>query len=212
MKKFLKITAVILGLLVVVIVAAALLTPWMDRWGATDAEVVKRFPGDELVQAPLSQVTRAVTVQAAPEQIYPWIVQLGADKGGMYSYTALEGLIRCPQVNADRIHPEWQNLKVGDPMNMCPGEFAPPPYIIAQIFPDQAIIMGHQENGAWVDLYQFIIEPQPDGASRLILRTRTNMVGGFWTVIHPGVFFMERGMLLGIKSRAETLAAQEPNG
>ena len=45
----------------------------------------------------------------------------------MYSYTALEGLIRCPMVNADRIHDEWQNLQVGDPVKLCAGDFAPPP-------------------------------------------------------------------------------------
>ncbi len=66
--------------------------------------------------------------------------------------------------------------------------------------------MGHQENGEWVDLYQFVIVPRTDGTSRLILRTRTMVVGGFWTIIHPGVFIMEREMLNGIKERAELLA------
>jgi len=117
----------------------------------------------------------------------------------------LEGLIRCPMVNADRIHEEWQDLKVGDEVHMCANEPAPPPYIVAQIHPNQAIVMGHQENGQWVDLYQFVIVPQADGSSRLILRTRTNAVGGFWTIIHPGVFVMERGLLHGIKARAEQL-------
>ena len=64
--------------------------------------------------------------------------------------------------------------------------------------------MGHQENGEWVDLWQFVIIPQRDRTSRMIVRTRTMMVGGIWTVIHPGVFIMERGMLLGIKERAES--------
>ena len=80
------------------------------------------------------------------------------------------------------------------------------PFIIAQIVPNKAIVMGHKENGGWVDLWQFIIIPQADGTSRLITRTRTMMSGGFWTIIHPGVFIMERGMLLGIKERAEGMA------
>ena len=78
---------------------------------------------------------------------------------------------------------------------------------MAQIHPDQAIVLGHQENGEWVDLYQFVITPQADGSSRLILRTRTMMAGGLWDLIHPGVFIMERGMLQGIKERAEALAS-----
>jgi hypothetical protein len=208
MKKFLKWIGVLAGLVLLVVVAIALLTPWMDRWGATDEEIAASFPGDELVPEPASFVNRAITIDAPPEYIYPWIVQLDANKGGWYSYTWLEGMLNCPMVNADRIHPEWQNLQVGDKVNMCPGEFAPPPYIVAQIHPNQAIVMGHQENGEWVDLYQFVIVPQADGTSRLILRTRTMMVGGIWTVIHPGAFIMERGMLLGIKERAERLASE----
>jgi hypothetical protein len=66
--------------------------------------------------------------------------------------------------------------------------------------------MGHKENGKWVDLWQFVILPQADGSSRLILRTRTMAVGGFWDIIHPGVFIMERGLLLGVKERAEKMA------
>ncbi len=203
MKIVLKIAGGLLVLGVLAVGALALLTPWMDRWGATNEEIAATFTGDELVPQPAVFVNRAVTIDATPEQIYPWLVQLGADKGGMYSYTALEGLVNCPMVNADRIHPEWQNLQVGDPMKMCPGTFGPPPYIIAEIVPNRAIVMGHQESGEWVDLWQLILQPQPDGTTRLIQRTRTMMTGGIWAVIHPIVFMMERGMLLGLKARAE---------
>ncbi len=203
MKKFLVLLAVVVGLVVLVIAADVILTPWMDRWGATEAEINAVYPGDELVPEPASLVTRAVSIHASPEQIFPWLLQMGADKGGLYSYTALENMIRCPQVNADRIHPEWQDLKVGDPVKMCPTEFGPVPYTVAQILPNKAIVMGHQENGKWIDLWQFILAPQGDGNTRLILRTRTMMTGGIWDVIHPGVFVMERAMLLGIRDRAQ---------
>lgn len=206
MKKLLIILAVLAGLAVVVVVTVALLTPTMDKWGATEDEIAASYPGDELVADPKSFVNHAITIQASPEQIYPWLLQLGADKGGMYSYTALEGLIRCPMVNADRIHEEWQNLQVGDPVKLCAGDFAPPPYFVAQLHPNQAIVLGHQENGEWVDLWQFVLVPQPDGGTRLVVRTRTMMTGGFWDIIHPGVFLMETGMMKGIKERAEQTA------
>lgn len=206
MKKLLIIVAAVAGLAIVVVVTMSLLTPTMDRWGASGGEIAATFPGDELVPDPKSFVNHAITIQATPEQIYPWLLQLGADKGGMYSYTALEGLIRCPMVNADRIHEEWQNLQVGDPVKLCAGDFAPPPYIVAQLHPNQAVVLGHQENGKWVDLWQFVLVPQSDGSTRLILRTRTQMVGGFWDIIHPGVFVMERGLLNGTKERAEGMA------
>src|SRR5512135_889674 len=121
MKRFLKLLGILLALFALVVVTIAVLTPWMDRWGATDEEIAATFPGDELLAQPASFVNRAITVKAAPEQIYPWIVQLDAKKGGWYSYTWLEtNLLRCPMVNADRIHSEWQNLQVGDKVHMCP--------------------------------------------------------------------------------------------
>jgi hypothetical protein len=205
MKKFLEITGTILGIILLFVVILALLTPWMDRWGATDEEIAMPLPGDELVAEPASFVNRAITIQASPEQIYPWLVQIGAKKGGWYSYSWLEGAIQCPITNADRIHPEWQDLKVGDPVEMCPNGM-PPAYEVAQIHPNYAIVMGHKENGAWVDLWQFVILPQADGSSRLILRTRTMMVGGIWSIIHPGVFVMEYGLLHGVQARAEAMS------
>jgi hypothetical protein len=212
MKRFLKVVGVLFALAVVGVVLTSLLTPWMDHWGATNEEVAATYPADELVPQPASFVNRVVTINAKPEQIYPWIVQLGADKGGMYSYSWLETyLLNCRLVNAEVIHPEWQNLKTGDLVKMCPNDFGPPPYVVAQIEPNQAIVMGHQENEKWVDLWQFVLVPQADGRTRLILRTRTMAVGGFWDVIHPGIFIMERGMLLGIKARAEALASQSLN-
>jgi hypothetical protein len=202
MKKFLKIVGVIVIIIAVLAVTVILLTPWMDRWGATDAEVNATFPGDELVPAPASFVNRAVTINASPEQIYPWLLQMGAGKGGLYSYTVFENMIGCKLVNADRIHEEWQDLEVSDKVEMCPNGM-PPAYVVAQIIPNEALVMGHQEGGEWVDLWQFILVPQADQSTRLILRTRTMMVGGFWDIIHPGVFIMERGLLLGVMERAE---------
>lgn len=206
MKKKLLITIVLIdSLIVLVVVAIILLLPWMDRWGATATEIAATLPGDELVSSPARIVNRAVTIQAPQEQIYPWLVQLGAGKGGFYSYTTIEGLIGCPLVNAGRIQPEWQNLQVGDEVKMCPAEPAAPPYIVAQLHPNQALVLGHQEGAEWVDTWQFVLLPQPDGSTRLVLRTRTTLTGGIWEIIRPAVYVMERGMLLGIKSRAENV-------
>jgi hypothetical protein len=206
MKKFLKVIGILICVALLVVVAVVLLTPRMDRWGATDQEIKATYPGDGLLVNPKSFVNHAITIHAKPEQIYPWIVQLGAGKGGYYSYTWLETyLLNCPLVNAEQIHPEWQDLKVGDEVKMCPKQPGPPPYTVAMLKPNQAVVLGHQENSMWVDLWQFVIIPQPDGTSRLILRTRTNVVGGFWDVIHPGVFIMERGLLLGVRDRAQGL-------
>ena len=204
MKKLIRIVLVLAALLTLGVVGIILLTPWMDRWGATEEEIAATFPGDELVPDPASFVNRAVAIQASPEQIYPWIAQLGAGRGGFYSYSWLDNhLLLCKLADVHQILPEFQNPQVGDEIKMCENDPAPPPYTVAQVIPNEALVLGHQEEGEWADLWQFVILPQGDGSSRLVLRTRTQMVGGVWTIIHPGVFVMERGMLLGIKERAE---------
>jgi len=176
----------------------------MDRWGATDNEITASYSGDELVPSPRITYTRAISINATPEAIYPWIVQLGAEKGGMYSYDWFEtNILQCELINADRIHEEWQNLKVGDPMKMCPGTSGPPPYEIAVLEPNLAIVMGHKDNGKWVEVWQFSLVPQTDGATHLVIRSRNAAQGWFWDVIRPGEFIMMRGMMLGIKERAE---------
>jgi hypothetical protein len=71
---------------------------------------------------------------------------------------------------------------------------------------NQALVIGHQEDGAWSDLWQFILAPQADGTTRLIARAREMNAGGIWSIIRPGQFIMERGMMMGIKERAEHLA------
>ncbi len=204
---FIRLAGILAGLVVLAVAALAvyewMLLPWIDRWGATDAEIAAVFPGDELVPAPLQTVNRGVTIHATPEKIYPWLLQLGADRGGLYSYEVLEKMANCPITNADRIHPEWQNLKVGDLVKLCPKDPAPPPYIVAALTPDRSLVLGHQDNGKWVEEWEFNIVPQSDGTSRLVTRTRTMMVGGIWEVLHPITFVMEQRLLLGVKERAE---------
>lgn len=167
----------------------------------------RRFlSGDKLVPSPRYVYNRAVTVNASPEEIYPWLVQIGAERGGMYSYEWFEtNILRCELINADRIHEEWQDLKVGDKVKMCPGDWGPPAYEVGLIASNRAMVIGHQQNGKWSDVWQFILVPQADGTTRLIVRGRETKSGTIWDVIRPGEFIMMRGMMLGIKERAEGL-------
>lgn len=88
--------------------------PWQRRWGATDDEVTARVDVDRLVGDPASQVTRAITIDATPDEVWPWLVQIGADRGGFYSYDRLENLFGLGIHSADEIVEEWQSLRVGD--------------------------------------------------------------------------------------------------
>lgn len=203
MKKFLIVAGILLGILVLVILLAVLLTPWMDRWGTTPEERVQKFPGDVFLTNPARTANRGITINAPVQKIYPWILQIGADKSGMYSYAWLENLMGCKMAQDETIRPEWQNLATGDLMKMCAGDFAPPPYIVAEVLPNQAVTFGHKTDESWEETWQFVLLPQTDGTTRLITRTSTNMIGGMWEVIRPISFFMERKMLLTIKDLSE---------
>ncbi len=205
MKRFFKLIGTLAGLAVLAVLVIVVLMPWMDRWGATEAEIAASFSGDELGSGTARCLQPGGDHQRARrEEIYPWLVQMGAESGGMYSYSWFEtNILRCELINADRIHEEWQDLKVGDKVKMCPGNWGPPAYEVAMLEPNRALVIGHQENGQWSDVWQFNLVPQTDGTTRLIAHGRDMKSGGIWDVIRPGQFIMERGMLLGIKERAE---------
>ena len=193
------IIAVIIGLVVLVI----MLLPWMDRWGCTDAEIASGLPGDDLVPDPPRVTNRAVSINTSREAIFPWLAQMGADKSGLYSYTWLENLVGCQMSKVEEIRPEWQNPKPGDLVKMCAKDPAPPPYEIASVDKQNSLVLCHRDPERVDDSWAFVIQEQPDGSSRLISRTRTTMTGGFWEILRPISFMMERKMLLTIKRLAE---------
>jgi len=93
--------------------------PRQLRWGATDEEVARGMPGDEVVARPVFNATRAVTVNARPEEIWPWLVQIGFGRAGWYSYDILDNLGRH---SSEEILPEHQHLEPGDLIPLGPGE------------------------------------------------------------------------------------------
>lgn len=203
MTTLLIILGVIVAIILIIAILVVVLTPWMDRWGTTPEERAAAFPGDTLVKSPVKVINRAVTIQAATEKIYPWLLQIGADKSGMYSYTWLERLVGCKMALDETFHPEWQNLQEGDLMKMCAGDFAPPPYIVAMVIPGQAVVFGHKDKENWVESWQFVLQPQGKGITRLVTRTSTTMTGFAWDIFNRIAFVMERKMLLTIKAIVE---------
>src|SRR3954467_14058608 len=108
---------------VLVLVLLAVFRPWFLTWGATPEEARSSLPGDEVVGAARSDsTTRAITIHAPVSTVWPWVAQLGQDRGGFYSYEVLEDLAGCSMENADRIHPEFQAWKAGDKLWMYPPE------------------------------------------------------------------------------------------
>jgi hypothetical protein len=193
--------------------------PWISRWGATSDELRMELPGDDLILNPSLITTKAITIAAPPEKIWPWLVQLGVDRGGMYSYLWVEnGLLRLNVENADEIRPEWQSLQVGDFIRFTPKDYARNPgpgLYVTSIELHHALIGCFGLEGSPVDCsqsatWQFVLVPQAEHATRLILRSRSagppsimaSFAGKFASAFQ---FYMERKMLLELKVRAEML-------
>ena len=181
--------------------------PWHSRWGSSDAEVRAALPGDGLVPDAHYTVQHAVTIRATPSEVWPWLVQLGQDRGGFYSYAWLERAVGDHIRNAESIHPEWQTLEEGDLVRATQ-----PDYLggrlgrdigwrVVQLEPERLLALG-----GWG---AFVLEPAGNGNTRLIVRTRGNgkpnvaLAPFGLLVFEPAHFIMERGMLRGIKARAE---------
>jgi hypothetical protein len=196
------------------LVYAAAVRPRISRWGATDDETVEALPGDELA-APYGDrrvSTRAITIAAPPEKVWPWLVQMGSGRAGFYTHEWVERLLFVTYADghsATRIHPEWQELKVGDQvpysrLNTCAATMVDPPHVLIA--------------GEWL-----VLEPLDGGTkTRLIARTRGGWLEPFartvpvlGSLLGPIVglldrwplellhHYMETGMLKGVKARAE---------
>jgi hypothetical protein len=181
---------------------ALLIRPWHLRWGATNEELKTPLPGDDLVQHPKLNATHAITIDARVEDVWPWLIQMGQNRGGFYSYEWLENLVGCDMHNADQIVPEWQELKIGDEVWLHPKA---PPLKVLLIEPLRAIVLEKT--------WGFFLEPINENQTRLIIRGRgefnpdlNNTILNLllWRgIFEPAHFIMERKMMLGIKQRAE---------
>jgi len=180
----------------------------LRRWGATDADLARAMPGDGELHVHTHEMTTAVTVEAPPEAVWPWLVQMGYRRGGLYSYDWLDrlfGYLDAP--SAERILPEFQGLRAGDEIPLGRG----PGFPVRIVESRRALVLaGNADGFAWA--WQFGLYPVDARRTRLVSRNRVRPPAtpsariGMW-VLEPAAFIMTRRMLLGIKRRAEQLAA-----
>jgi hypothetical protein len=182
---------------------------WCLHWGATTDEASRVLPGDDLLTDPKVVTTRAIGIQAPASLIWPWLVQMGPGRGGEYSYDWIENLLGLNMHSANRILPRYQDLEVGDAQHL--GQRGPV-LRVAVLEPEHALVF-RSDDGNWV--WAFVIEPAGD-FTRLISRNRIaaspSPLGQAAStyLMEPGSLIMERKMLIGIKQRAERLAAASP--
>ncbi len=199
MRRIVRSGIILLGAaLVVVVLFSNVYRPWARTWGATEEEVLRAMPGDEIVPQPTFEATRAVTIDASPEQIWPWIVQIGYRRAGFYSYDRLDndGI-----ASAEHIIPEYQGLSVSEliPLSRTvdaevrllePGKF-----LVLVVGPPD---MTETWTWAW-GLYE-----KESGQTRLITRLRVHAESARANLMLDALeIVMMRKHLRGIRRRAE---------
>jgi hypothetical protein len=177
--------------------------PWQLRWGASDEEVARSLPGDELVSRPTFDATRAITIQARPEDIWPWLVQVGVNRAGWYSYDLLDNLGRP---SAREVIPAFQRVAVGDLLPISPD--GKQGIRIQALDLPRSMTWGTPGETTWV----WVLDPLADGKTRLITRIRSK-----YRWLSPSIAFsllleftdiwMMRRMLLNLRERANATEA-----
>jgi hypothetical protein len=186
--------------LFLLIIYLPIIRPWQLRWGATDEEVNRPMPGDQVVQKPTFNATRAVTVHARPEHIWPWIVQIGYGRAGWYSYDWIDNLDRP---SAGEIIQELQHIEIGDLIPISPD--GKQGFWVKDFIPNRYMLWGDKDGDT---TWCWGLYPVDKNRTRLITRVRIlyrwlSPWIPFLLLLDVGDIVMMRKCLLGIKERAE---------
>lgn len=179
--------------------------PRMLARGTANDEASRQLPGDDLVPEPIRQWTRAVTIEAGAEDIWPWLAQIGQEHAGFYSYEWLENVVGCDIHGMTRIVPEWQDIKIGDKVRLVPesksGQWA---LDVAIVEPSRALVLKAPGDGGYS--WAFVLEPIDATTTRLLVRERYGLnpaPAAGMGLLELADFIMERKMMLTIKQLAE---------
>jgi hypothetical protein len=208
----------VLALTLTVVVCAffAIVRPWYLQWGASDIEARMALPGDEIIPRATQQETRGITIDAGADVVWPWLAQLGQDRGGFYSFDLLENVVGCRMPTLDVLHPEKQSWSLGDKLWMYPPEGAGGAGFatLRRYVPGRALGFGTRvvgtpitapEDGSWT----FVVQPLDRHTTRLLIRGRGPVTRSWLglafdrSIFEPVHFVMERRMMIGIKQLAE---------
>lgn len=205
------------------------LKPLRDRWGLSKAESLRELPGDHLVKKPRSHFSHGIKINAPVEYVWPWVAQMGKDRGGFYSYEALENIAGLGIYNSETILGEFQDPKVGDIIPFGPDGGSP--LVICE--KGRAMVIEHCDDldkkstsdpvkGSSKNFlhlsWLWYIESIDEGFTRFISRNRVNYNPSiknriiFKFLAEPIIFAMDRKMCLGIKKRSERMYRNAADG
>jgi hypothetical protein len=184
--------------------------PWFLTWGTTPQEQTRPLLGDDVWIGGVVSGTRAVTIKAPPEKVWPWIIQIGQDRAGFYSYTWLENLTLADIHNTLEVRPEWQerqakdivrSVKPGVLFGLLKEKQGYTGWKVSFIAPGQSMTLKN-----WGT---FALEALPNGWTRFLARSRAEPLPGvagrllgFW-VLDAAHFAMEKRMMTEIRRLAE---------
>ncbi len=197
-----------------VAISPAILLTWplakrvLNNWGATKAEQMRSWKGDDLVKNPEEVHTRAVSVEATPQRVWPWLVQFGFGKAGFYSYELLERLVGIPVTNLESIQQSMQSLRVGDEVLLHPKA---PGIPVAYLEEERHICFGRLPNQEPDDpprSWSLYLQPAPNQSCRLVSRNCIGRPSTFHKRLatragEPIDLIMEQRMLRTLKRLAE---------
>lgn len=183
------------------------LRPWHLQWGATSAELRRPMPGDDLVPHASLIATRAIPIDAPPEDVWPWLVQMGGyERAGWYSYDRFDNA-GCPSATA--LVPELQHLEVGDVMLTSPSTG----FVVRELDEPRHLVLLIDADGSLISS-SFVLTASA-GGTRLVNRVRAYFARRPRTALFAfafdlGDFVFMRKLLLGVKWRAERARWQQP--
>ena len=187
-------------------VSAYIFYPWLCRLSVNVHESGMELPGDEIVKNLEQEYTIGTTIKAPASKVWPWLLQMGQGRGGFYTHEWVENILGADIHNADSIVPHFQILKTGDTIWLTPD-----PYLgkqgqymtVAQIDSPFVLIYKQVSPNGSVGTWTFFITEKSDHSTRLLFRRRGGHPSVFDRISKPGYYFMDNGMLSGIKQRAE---------
>jgi hypothetical protein len=196
------------------VVYALVLRRWVLGWGATSSEVAAAPPGDDLVPDADLVATRAISIQAPVQEVWPWLAQMGQGRGGMYSYDWLENLVGCQMTSASRVVEQWQHPSVGDDFRLHPDVALQ----VALVDPPRSLVVQGAVSAAGQDAstdpavpydftWAFVLVPESDERARLLVRERyrylTRVARPLVETVSVASFVMTERMLRGVRDRVE---------
>lgn len=165
------------------------------------------LPGDAIVVDPVWTMSLQTGVHAPASAIWPWLVQIGYQRGGLYSYDWLDrvcGVLDAP--SSREILPEFQDLRAGDVIPLGAG----PDWPVAQVDPERALVLEPDAGDVKIS-WAFLLTSGSADVTTLTSSVRATYPQTFtnrvmFAMMRPAAFLMTRKMLLGIKQRAEGTA------